>query len=165
MRNSSDLLPAEQRADNARLQWGPALGAGLIPGLVLLLVPVANPWSGFTVFGAAIIGRAPSPAMGLSLPAAWAVHLALSLIYGIIISIVVLRLRQEWAILAGGVAGAALFLVNWGVVAALWPWWNTNLFCVFFAHLAFGLISAGAYRGLRCGRERVPTTAPPNTSD
>ncbi len=155
MSKSSDPLPAEQPRGSTRLQWGPALGAGLIPGLVLLLVPRANPWSGPTAFAAVIMGRTPSPSMGLSLPAAWAIHLGLSLVYGVIISLVVSRLRQERAILAGAIAGSVLFLINWGVVTALWPWWETNLFALFFAHLVFGLICGAAYRGLRRGRVRA----------
>ncbi len=144
---------------NRRLQWGAAFGAGLIPGLVLLLVPHANPWGGPTLFGPIIMGRTVPPAMGLSLPAAWAIHLAISVVYGLLISVVAARLRQERAIIAGGVVGLVLFGINWAVAAAVWPWWQSNLFGVFFTHLVFGLISGGTYRGLR--RNQVPVESKP----
>src|SRR5207248_11689730 len=47
--------------DKPGMQWGAALGAGLIAGVILLVVPRGSPWSSLTVFSPVIMGRALSP--------------------------------------------------------------------------------------------------------
>src|SRR5678816_809452 len=49
-----ELLEAEE---GGRFQWEAALGAGLIPGLVLMLVPRGSPWAGLAVFAPVLMGR------------------------------------------------------------------------------------------------------------
>ncbi len=142
----------ETKENGERFQWPAALGAGLIAGVVLLVAPRGSPWSGLTFLSPTIIGRLVPPSMGLSLPECWLIHLALSLVYGFIISLVASRLTQGRAIVGGGVIGVLLFLVNWGIISLAWPWWQTGLFAVIFAHLVFGLIAGASYRGLRRGR-------------
>ncbi len=107
------------------------------------------------------MGRVVPPQMQLSLPETWAIHLALGLVYGLIISAVVSRLRQERAIIAGAITGLVLYVINWAVVSGLWPLWQSQSgrFSVLFTHLVFGLVAAGAYRGLR--RPEVPVQALP----
>ncbi len=131
------------------MQWPAALGAGLIPGIILLVVPWGSPWSGLTFFAPVIVGRVVPPTMNLPLPVVWIIQLGLSLVYGLIISRVVAHLRQERAIIVGGITGFILYLINWGIVVLAWPAWHNSQFGVLFAHVVFGLIAGGAYRGLR----------------
>jgi hypothetical protein len=133
---------------HGRVQWGPACAAGLIAGVVLLVVPHASPWEGLTSFSRVIMGRALSPASVLPLPVIWLLHLALSLVYGVMISAAVSTLRIQRAILVGGLFGLALYLINLAVVSLAWPEWNGSEGGVILTHLAFGFIAAGAYRGL-----------------
>src|SRR5437588_5854258 len=68
-----------------QVQWGPAIGAGLIAGFILLIVPRGSPWSSLTFFQPTILGRSlPGPTMPLML--AWLLHLLVSIIYGLFIS-------------------------------------------------------------------------------
>jgi hypothetical protein len=67
---------------------------------------------------------------------------------GLIISRSVATLRQERAILTGGLLGCGLYLINWGVVALGWPQWHNNPAGVLLTHVVFGVIAAGAYRAL-----------------
>ena len=80
-----------------RLQIGPAFGAGLVAGLVLLVVPWGSPWSSLTFFTPAIMGRDVSAGLVLPLPVVWALHLGVAVVYGFIVSLFVATLRQQRA--------------------------------------------------------------------
>jgi hypothetical protein len=139
-----------------RFHVGPALGAGFIAGAVLLIVPHGSPWASLTFFSPVIMGRSvPGPAE-MSLLLAWALHLAVSIVYGLIISRVVATLRWRRAFVTGGLAGLVLYAVNFGAVSALWPWLRGAEFSVVVTHIVFGLITAGAYRGLLKRKREVP---------
>ncbi len=131
-----------------RLQWGAALGAGFIAGSTLLLVPRGDPWSALTFFSGVILGRNVPPSAGLPLLIAWAVHLLLSVVYGLAIGRIVAGLKQGWAIVAGGAVGLVLYGLNYVVVSVWFPGLRGREVGVAFTHLVFGLIAAGVYRGL-----------------
>ena len=139
-----------ERAEQATrdLQWSAALGAGVLAGAVLLVVPRGSPWSSFTVFNPTIMGRGLPPGFDLPLPAVWALHLSLALVYGLVISIFAARLSWHLSVLVGGCLGLLLYALNTAVVAFFWPEWRNPAFPVIFAHLVFGLLAGGAYRGL-----------------
>src|SRR5688500_755726 len=136
-----------------------AMGAGLLIGLLIALFPRGSPWSGMTFFSPTVMGRTliePGGSFLLSLFA----HLALSLGYAIIIGLVVDKLRRVKAVIAGGIVGAVLFLVNWATFNFLVTDGTTRETVVLFTHLAFGLITAGAYKGLsKPAIARIPDSA------
>lgn len=66
-------------------QWGPAPGAGLVAGFILLIVLHGSPWASLTFFTPAVMGRNLPPAMRLPLPVLWAIHLAVLIAYGLLI--------------------------------------------------------------------------------
>src|SRR5580765_7286554 len=80
---------------------GPALGAGFIAGAILLIVPRGSPWSSLTFFSPAIMGRLVPGAVENSLLVVSVLHLAVSLVYGLIISQMVATLRRERAFVTG----------------------------------------------------------------
>ena len=86
--------------------------------------------------------------LGLMLGTASLIHLAVSVLYGLLISRVVAGLKQQRAVFAGGLLGLLLYVVNFGVVSTWWPQLRGSEISVVFAHIVFGLIAAGAYRGL-----------------
>jgi hypothetical protein len=131
-----------------RIQWTAAVAAGFIAGLVLLIVPHGSPWSSITFFSRIIMGRAQPVGVVLDLPVVWLIHLAISLIYAVIISLFLAHLTQARAILTGGLLGLVLYLLNFGIVTLVWPAWRGNELSVLFTHVVFGLIAGSAYRGL-----------------
>ena len=131
----------------SKLQWGPALGAGLIAGLILLVVPRGSPWSALTFFSPAVLGRNLA-ALGLPGAVRCGLHLLISITYGLIIARGVAGLKQGRAILTGGLLGLVLYVINFGVFSAFWPQLRGDEVSVVFTHIVFGLITAGAYRGL-----------------
>src|ERR1051326_2174988 len=94
------------------IQWPAALGAGLIAGLVLLIVPHGSPWASITFFSHIIMGRAQPPGVEMRLPVVWSLHLGISIVYGLIISVCLIRLRQARGILIGGLLGLGLYFLN-----------------------------------------------------
>jgi hypothetical protein len=130
------------------MQWSPALGAGLLAGAVLLLVPRGSPWSALTFFSPVLIGRTLPSSAEMPLPAVWAIHLGISVLYGFAVSWAVAGVSQQRAILAGGVVGVGLYIINFGVISLCWTALRGNEVGVMFTHIVFGLIAAGAYRGL-----------------
>ena len=131
-----------------RLQWGPAFGAGLATGAILLLVPRGSPWASISSFSAVIMGRAVPASAGIPLFVAWLIHLAVSVFYGLLISRVVVNLRQPRAIFAGALTGLLLYVLNLVVVSLCLPGLRQDEVPVIFTHAVFGLIAAAAYRGL-----------------
>ena len=143
----------------------PAVWAGLIAGVVLLIVPHASPWEGLTSFTPALMGRVVPSMWGLGVFMTVVLHLVLGIIYGVLISFVVSHIRQMAAVVSGGVAGLVLYFINLGVVTLWFPAMRGNEVSVFVTHVVFGLIAAGAYRGLLRRKVAMPTDqTPPTTS-
>jgi len=138
-------------------QGMPAVWAGLIAGVVLLIVPHASPWEGLTSFTPALMGRVVPQLWGLGIFMTIVLHLILSIIYSVLISFAVINIRQMAAVLAGGIAGLVIYFLNLGAVSLWFPAMRGNEVSVFVTHFVFGLIAAGAYRGLLRRRVGVPT--------
>jgi len=138
-------------------QWPAAVLAGLVAGLVLLIVPSGSPWSRITFFSPVVMGRTV-PASDLPLVSTWLIHLFVSVVYGLAISRIAAGFRRGRALLAGAITGLILYGLNLGIVSAFWPDLRGNEVAVAFTHVVFGLISAGAYRGL-LKRHAVATSA------
>jgi hypothetical protein len=101
-----------------------------------------------TIFSPVVMGRTLPPSFAIPLPLSVLFHMGISLIYGLVISRVVTSLRFERAVPAGGASGLVLYLLNFVVVTLFFPPLRYNEVSAAIAHLAFGLIAAGAYRGL-----------------
>jgi len=92
-------------------QGTPAVSAGLIAGVVLLILPHASPWEGLTSFTPALMGRVVPQMWELGIFMTIVLHLALAIIYGVLISFLVMHIRQLAAVLAGGV-GESCFIFS-----------------------------------------------------
>src|SRR5688572_11041074 len=136
-----------------------AVGAGLIVGLLIALFPRGSPWAGLTFFSPTVMGRSMGEPGGSYL-AALLPHLALSLGYAIVIGLAVELLRRVKAVIAGGTVGLVLYLVNWAVFHFLVVDGTARELETLFTHVAFGLITAGAYKGLSKPPVAAPITEP-----
>jgi len=159
IRGFESAHPLEPEA-GGHVQWPAAFGAGLIAGAILLIVPRGSPWSSVTFFSPIIMGRALRGGLEMPLVFVWLVHLAVSVAYGIIISRIISVLTKSRAILTGGLIGLVLYLLNLLVVSLVWPQLRGNELSVIFTHIVFGLVTAGAYRGL-LKRKAAPTVPAP----
>ena len=131
-----------------RFQWASALAAGLIAGVILLLIPRGSPWSAVSFFSSVIMGRAVPAGSDIPLLAACLLHLGVAEIYGLIIAWFVIHVTRGKAILTGALIGLVLYLVNLAIVSLVLPAWRGNEPGVLVTHVVFALIAAAAYRGL-----------------
>jgi hypothetical protein len=134
--------------EKSHWQGMPAVAAGLIAGIILLIVPHASPWEGLTSFTPALMGRVVPDNWGLGIFMTVVLHLVLSIVYAVIISFVVMNIRQMVAVLTGGAVGLVLYFLNLGAVSLWFPNMRGNEVSVIVTHVVFGLVAAGAYRGL-----------------
>src|SRR6476620_5270541 len=70
--------------DKDHLQWVPALGAGLVAGFILLIVPGGSPWSALTFFSKVVMGRIIPEGWAVPLLGTISIHVALSVVYGLV---------------------------------------------------------------------------------
>jgi hypothetical protein len=145
--------PAEPESIN-HWQAVAAIASGMIAGAVLFVVPHGSPWGKLTVFTPTILGRVVPATWHVSAFSAIGLHLLLSVVYGFVISLSVVRLREMRAVLVGGLVGLVLYALNLGIVTMWLPGMRGNEVSVVITHAVFGLIAAGAYRGLL--RRNVP---------
>lgn len=143
-----------QRTERRRLKWGVAFYAGLLAGVVFLLFTGGTPWSfepQMTVMGRVI--ESPANAGGITGPA---LHMGLSIVYALIIAAIIYRMQTTPAVLVGGLCGAGLYLLNYLVASYVIPdvpgqRESTTL----ITHIVFGMLAAGAYKGLARPRAEV----------
>jgi len=94
------------------------------------------------------MGRVVPEDLGMLLTATKTIHLTLSILYGLVISLMVTRITQLWALVAGALTGLLLYFANFAVVSTWFPELRGDEPTVAFSHMVFGGIAAGAYRGL-----------------
>lgn len=145
-----------------------AAEAGLIAGAVflvleMLLVGIAQgtPWAPPRMIGAILLGPdALPPPAGFALGAVLAglvVHFVMSALFGLGIGALVSRMSTGTAILVGLAAGLVLYVVNFYVLTAVFPWFadGRNLITI-VAHLVFGGVAAWAYKELAARARPMP---------
>lgn len=157
------------------INWKAAIWAGIIAGLIfmmleMLMVPLfldGSPWGPPRMIGAIILGKdaLPPPAtfnLGI-LMIAIMLHLALSVIYAIIIAFIIKNMTFEKALAVGAAIGLIIYFVNFYGMTVLFPWFaNARNWISAFTHVAFGIGAAWAYVGIQQHYEskgRTSTTA------
>jgi len=144
-----------------KVEWRAAVAAGMAAGILATVVQVAL-WFILTDalpeifyrdarFAAAIVmgpgALSPANPRAPVLLAATLVHFALSIVYGAIVSWLAARLGARASLLAGAAFGVALYLVNMYGFTAIFPWFAASRDKITLAaHIAFGIVAAGAYR-------------------
>lgn len=146
------------------VDWRAAVIAGLVAGVVFLIVAMA--WTQATVGSAWIVPRfvaslvlgpgiLPPPATfdATALIVGLLVHLILSVLFGVLIAAVVHRWGMLVAALIGAVIGVTLYFINLYGLSLLTPWIipyrGTALLVV---HMLYGLILGVIYEALERDR-------------
>ncbi len=154
-----DKAPADPRAPD----WKSALWAGLIAGAVfivleMILVPLVgggSPWGPPRMIAAIVMGpevlpgpeTPPTFSFGIFV-VALIVHFVLSLVLAAIFVWVLAKwgLTMAMAVLAGAVFGLVVYVINFYLLTAVFPWFAMarNPITI-FAHLVFGAVLAWVY--------------------
>lgn len=155
------VINNNKSSEESFINWRAAISTGLLAGLLFLLlemimVPLflgGSPWAPPRLIGAILLGRdvLPPPAtFNLAVfVTAMLLHFSLSVIYGIIVGFLTHRQSMTVALGIGLVFGFILYLVNFFLFTAEFPWFaNARNWVSIFAHIVFGLAAAWLYKTL-----------------
>jgi hypothetical protein len=152
------------------VDWRAAVWAGLISGIVFLLINmiltaiyVGSPWIVVRLVASVVMGtRAlPPPAtfdFGI-FAVSLIVHLPLSIGFACLIAVVLHRWGLIVGILGGAGFGLALYFINFYTVSFFFPWFFPMRSWIMAAsHIIFGALAGGIYEALEV-EEFVPVEA------
>jgi len=140
------------------VDWRAALYAGLLAGLIFLLLnlflsPVGNAWAMIRLFASILLGDTilapPATFDLLALGAALLVHFGLSILYTLLIAYVVHRGGLLAGLIGGALLGLALYSINFYTLTLFYPWFfamRSGIFIV--THALFGALAGGIYEAL-----------------
>ncbi len=154
---------------HAKTFWMDGVWAGLIAGVAFMMLEMfmvwaikgESPWGPPRMMAAMLMGKdvLPPPAtfdMGIMM-VAMMIHLALSVVLGLVGAWIVHRFDMGIALAVGAAFGWAVYIVNFLVVAPImFPWFGMARGAIsIFAHVMFGAVLAAAYIGLRRRHQRT----------
>jgi uncharacterized membrane protein YagU involved in acid resistance len=153
--------------ERGRIDWPAGVYAGLIAGVVFLMLEMImvwlfmgeSPWAPPRMIAAMVLGEGVLPmpdkpatfGFGIMLTAV-IIHFVLSIIYALLgAAIVANRMGYGAAIGLGALCGLVIYLINfYPIAAALFPWFAmARNWISIFAHIVFGALVGAAYVGLR----------------
>lgn len=149
-----------------RVAWKAAIGAGLIAGVVFMMMEMilvavtgGSPWGPPRMMAAMVMGEAvlPPPATFnvMIMMVAMIVHFILSIVLAVVFAWVLSlwRLSGGAALALGAAFGLLVYLVNFYPVAAiLFPWFAmARNWIQISSHIVFGAVLAWAYLALARG--------------
>ena len=149
-----------------------AVGAGLAAGVIATILEIALWWlsevpvpetlfrdarlTAAIVMGPSVLPP-PNTLQWNVMLVATLIHFALSIVYGLIMAGFIGRLRVRQGLLAGGLYGMVLYVINLYGFTVIFPWFAVARdWITFVTHLAFGTILASSYFALR---SRHPPTS------
>jgi len=139
------------------IDWSAALWGGIISGLVFFLLnmllsalAVGSPWIYVRLIASTVLGTdvLPPPAsFELSIfLVALAIHLAISLLYASLISLVIYRWGLIVGFIGGGLLGLALYVINFYAISFFFPWFYPyRSWMMVVSHVIFGALAGGIY--------------------
>jgi hypothetical protein len=162
--SAAGIRPKPLENDMPRIHWRSAALAGIAAGVVATLAQIALWWVSSEplpailfrdarLTAAIIMGREvlPPPATfdGSVMLIATLVHFALSIAYGLALSVFISRLSTPFSLLAGAVFGLSLYAINMYGFTFAFPWFAAARDWITAAtHLVFGMVVAAVYKTL-----------------
>ncbi len=153
--------------------WSAAAAAGLAAGAVLMVLDLVwplmygngDPWATSHKVAALLLGQQTLQSSGFEIgvaAAALLIHYTLGVISGIVIGAAIASLRCESSLVMtqviGYVFGVVVYIVNFYVLASLFPWFeDLRGEATFLGQLAFGVCAALVYRKLSLSRAATTT--------
>ncbi|HEY7241119.1 MAG TPA: hypothetical protein VH600_18240 [Burkholderiales bacterium] len=151
--------PATTIRSMHRIDWSATIWASIIAGIVFAVLAVTmaplfegkSPWAPLHMIGAIALGpsaMASPDSFDLGVVAtAVVVHLALAIVYGIILAYIVTRMETGLAVVVGGLYGLALYFINFYGFTRLFPWFaDARDWVSIFVHIVQSGLMAGLYK-------------------
>jgi hypothetical protein len=143
------------------MDWRAAIWAGLIAGLLFLILSIAILWA---VVGAApgvlfrytasiVLGEGvlppPTSFEPLIVAVALLTHFLLSVLYACVVAFIVHRGGLWTGIIGGALFGLALYAINYYTFSYFFPWFFAlRSWIVIVSHVLFGAVAGGIYETL-----------------
>ena len=154
-------MPRVNRAMRQIMDWRAAVIAGLLAGLLALLLRIVlwvvvtggSFWAPFYQSAAILLGPeslAPvdAPQMGV-VAVGVLVHMALSLVYSLLLAFIIHRWGLVVGIIGGALFGLAIYIINYYTFTYLFPWFfPLRSWLVLATHVFFGATAGGIYEAL-----------------
>jgi hypothetical protein len=153
------IMTTRSDSDVPGVSWSAAAEAGLMGGVVylvleLILVPLfvgGSVWSVLRMIAAIVLGRGvlpPPDTFDVAVVLTGAVlHLLLATLYGLVLSAMINRAGPGVAVLLGAMVGLVLYIINYYVFTAVFPWFaSARTWVTVFTHLVFGFVVAWSYK-------------------
>lgn len=161
----SQVMQGTHADAHAATDWKAGALAGLIAGVVFLMLEMAlvwlvqgmSPWGPPYMMAAMVLGADVLPAMGTwavfdfkVVTIAMMIHIPMSVIYGLLGAWLIHRFDLAVALMIGAGLGLAVYLVNFYIVAPMaFPWFEIGRNWIgAFAHIMFGAVLAVSYIAL-----------------
>lgn len=144
-----------------QVDWVAAAVSGFAAGAVLMVLELLwgafvsgdSPWRTSHSIAAILLGPSSLKASGFAIGnvvAAMAVHYLLGIAFGIVLGAAISGYIEGWDLRellpAGALFGAALYVINFYGMSAVFPWFATlRGWPTFVAHLVFGMSAALIY--------------------
>lgn len=149
------------RAMHQIMDWRAAVIAGLLAGALALMLRVllwvlvtgGSFWAPFYQSAAILLGPeslAPvdAPQMGVVV-AGVLMHMALSLVYALLLAFIIHRWGLVVGIVGGALFGLAIYIINYYTFTYLFPWFfPLRSWLVLATHIFFGATAGGIYEAL-----------------
>lgn len=170
----AEIAVERGRGGTASLDWSAAVWAGVIAGIVFLVMEMVlaplfggapSMWAPPRMIAAIAMGEGvlPPPADFALGPVmvAMLIHFTLSIAFGIVTAFIVRTLSMGPAIGVGIVLALLLYVFVFYLMAPVWPWFaNGRGWVAIVAHVAFGAVAAWWYRArAHPSEERRPAAA------
>jgi len=143
------------------VDWSAALWAGLIAGIVflilnLIIIPIGwdtNIWLVVRLFASIVMGERALPPPAdfdpVILVVALVTHLALSIIFALLLAYIIHRWGLIVGIIGGAIFGIAIFCINVYGLTYFYYWFSLMRSWPFLlAHIIFGALAGGIYEAL-----------------
>lgn len=155
------------------LNWKAAIWAGLVAGIVFIMLEMAlivifqgdSPWGPPRMMAAMVMGEGvlPPPATFdlIIMMVAMMIHLMLSIVLAAILGFGISRSGSGLvaATAVGALFGIAVYVVNFYVFTAVFPWFAMARGTInFVAHGVFGAVAGAVYRGVAGSQALVDET-------
>jgi hypothetical protein len=151
------------------IAWSAAIWASVVAGLVFAALEMAlawavngqSPWAPLHMIGAIALGPGaltPPDTFDLGIVGtAVVIHMALAIVYGIVLAFIVAKLDTGMATLVGGAYGLALYLINFYGFTTVFPWFADARGWVSIAtHIVQSALMAYLYKVFIARRSTAP---------
>lgn len=146
-----------KRVNLRGLDWGAVVSAGLISGVIMLLISILLPWIFLgdpflivRIMASVLLGPLVISAQAALAPGVYVVailtHFSLSLFFAALIALIFHRYGMIVAFIGGAVMGVVIYFMNYYTFSLIFPWLLPyRTWMLLSGNIAFGALAGALY--------------------